>query len=40
MALRVKSAIEAQLTELAGLSIDVLVEQRQQRLLSYGEFEG
>lgn len=40
MALRVKSAIEVQLTELERLSIDVLVEQRQQRLLSYGEFEG
>lgn len=40
MALRVKSAIEVQLTELERLPIDVLVEQRQQRLLSYGEFEG
>ena len=40
MAQRVKSAIEAQLTELERLSIDVLVEQCQQRLLSYGEFEG
>jgi acetyl-CoA carboxylase carboxyl transferase subunit alpha len=40
MAQRVKTAIELQLTELERLSPEVLVEQRQQRLLSYGEFDG
>jgi len=35
----VKNAIEAKLNELKNVSMDELVEQRQQRLLSYGEFE-
>jgi acetyl-CoA carboxylase carboxyl transferase subunit alpha len=37
---RVKDAIEVKLRELESLSTDDLVAQRQQRLLSYGEFEG
>lgn len=40
MATRVKNAIEEKLTELEALSVEDLVEQRQQRLLSYGAFEG
>ncbi len=40
MATRVQNAIEEKLTELEALSIDDLIEQRQQRLLSYGAFEG
>lgn len=36
---RVRDAIEAKLTELEKLPIDTLIEQRQQRLLGYGEFE-
>ena len=36
---RVRDSIEAKLTELEKLPIDTLIEQRQQRLLSYGEFE-
>jgi acetyl-CoA carboxylase carboxyl transferase subunit alpha len=36
---RVRDAIEAKLTELEKLPIDTLIEQRQQRLFSYGEFE-
>jgi len=39
MAERVKDAIELKLTELESLSIEDLVAQRQQRMLSYGEFE-
>jgi len=40
MAQRVRDAIEAKLNKLDNLPLDTLVEQRQQRLLSYGEFEG
>ncbi len=40
MASRVQNAIEEKLTELEQLSAEDLIEQRQQRLLSYGEFEG
>ncbi|MFW5450107.1 MAG: acetyl-CoA carboxylase carboxyltransferase subunit alpha [Methylophagaceae bacterium] len=36
---RVKNAIDAKLTALEKLPLDTLVEQRQKRLLSYGEFE-
>ncbi|RKZ90422.1 MAG: acetyl-CoA carboxylase carboxyl transferase subunit alpha [Gammaproteobacteria bacterium] len=36
---RVRDALEKKLTELEALPIDTLVEQRQQRLLGYGEFE-
>lgn len=36
---RVRDAIEAKLMELEKLPIDTLIEQRQQRLLGYGEFE-
>ncbi len=39
MAQRVRDAIEAKLNKLDNLPLDKLVEQRQQRLLSYGEFE-
>ncbi|MCX4187813.1 acetyl-CoA carboxylase carboxyl transferase subunit alpha [Methylophaga sp. OBS4] len=39
-AARVKNAIEAKIKELESLSSDNLVKRRQQRLLSYGEFEG
>jgi len=37
---RVRDSIEAKLIKLDNLPLDTLVEQRQQRLLSYGEFEG
>jgi len=40
MAERVRKAIDAKLTELEAMPVDALVERRQQRLLSYGEFEG
>jgi len=40
MAERVKDAIELKLRELEELSIEELVENRQERLLGYGEFEG
>ncbi|MDC9725744.1 MAG: acetyl-CoA carboxylase carboxyltransferase subunit alpha [Gammaproteobacteria bacterium] len=40
MAEKVRNAIEAKLKKLDNLPLDTLVEQRQQRLLSYGEFEG
>lgn len=40
MAERVRDAIEVKLRELEGLSIEHLIEQRQARLLSYGQFEG
>lgn len=40
MAERVKDALEVKLRELETMPIDSLVEQRQARLLSYGEFEG
>lgn len=40
MAARLANAIDEKLTELTELSAEALVEQRQQRLLSYGEFEG
>ena len=36
---RVRDAIDKKLTELEALPIDTLIEQRQQRLLGYGEFE-
>jgi len=36
----VKDAIEVKLAELEQLPIDTLIEQRQQKLLAYGEFEG
>jgi len=40
MAQRVRDAIEAKLNKLDNLPLETLVEQRQTRLLSYGEFEG
>ena len=40
MAENVKKAIEAKIKELEAVSIDNLIKRRQQRLLSYGEFEG
>jgi len=40
IAQRVRDAIEAKLNKLENLPLETLVEQRQQRLLSYGEFEG
>jgi acetyl-CoA carboxylase carboxyl transferase subunit alpha len=40
MAQRVKSAIEARLSDLERLSMEDLLMQRQARLLGYGEFEG
>jgi acetyl-CoA carboxylase carboxyl transferase subunit alpha len=40
MAARLANAIDEKLTELTELSAEALVEQRQQRLLNYGEFEG
>jgi len=40
MASRVQNALEEKLTELEQLSIDELIDQRQERLLSYGAFEG
>jgi len=40
MAERIKDAIELKLRDLESLSIEQLVAQRQERLLSYGEFEG
>jgi len=39
MAQKVRDAIEAKLNKLDNLPLDTLVEQRQTRLLSYGEFE-
>ena len=39
MARRVKVAIEKKLVDFDGISIDALIEHRQKRLLSYGEFE-
>ena len=36
---RVKNAIDAKLTELEALPLETLIEQRQQRLLGYGEYE-
>jgi len=36
---RVKDALQVKLTELKKLPMDTLIEQRQQRLLNYGEFE-
>jgi len=40
MAQRIKYEIENKLIELEGISIEGLIEHRQKRLLSYGEFEG
>lgn len=40
MALRVRKAIEAKLKELESVSHEKLIKRRQQRILSYGEFEG
>jgi acetyl-CoA carboxylase carboxyl transferase subunit alpha len=40
MALRVKKAIDDKLTELDNIAPENLIKRRQQRLLSYGEFEG
>ena len=40
MALRIKVAIEKKLADFDNISIDGLIEHRQKRLLSYGEFEG
>jgi acetyl-CoA carboxylase carboxyl transferase subunit alpha len=40
MATRVKDAIELQLRELESLPTETLVQQRQARLLSFGEFDG
>ncbi|MFT7414231.1 MAG: acetyl-CoA carboxylase carboxyl transferase subunit alpha [Methylophagaceae bacterium] len=40
MAERVRDALEVKLRELETMPIESLVEQRQTRLLSYGEFEG
>ncbi|EEF79133.1 acetyl-CoA carboxylase carboxyltransferase subunit alpha [Methylophaga thiooxydans] len=40
MAENVKKAIEAKIKELEAVSSDNLIKRRQQRLLSYGEFEG
>lgn len=40
MAANVKKAIEAKIKELEAVSSDNLIKRRQQRLLSYGEFEG
>lgn len=40
MAERVRDALEVKLRELETLPIEDLIEQRQARLLSYGEFEG
>jgi len=40
MAQRVKDKIEAKLVELEAISLDGLIEHRQKRLLSYGQFEG
>jgi len=40
MAERIKDAIEVQLRELDTLSVEDLVNRRQERLLNYGEFEG
>ncbi len=39
MARRVKVAIEKKLVDFDSISIDALIEHRQKRLLSYGEFE-
>jgi acetyl-CoA carboxylase carboxyl transferase subunit alpha len=39
MAQRVKDAIDAKLAEFDNISIEGLIEHRQKRLLSYGEFE-
>lgn len=36
---RLKDSIESQLQTLEGMPIETLIEQRQQRLLSYGKFE-
>jgi acetyl-CoA carboxylase carboxyl transferase subunit alpha len=40
MAARVRKSIETKIKELESVSHDNLVKRRQQRLLSYGEFEG
>jgi acetyl-CoA carboxylase carboxyl transferase subunit alpha len=40
MASRVKKSIEAKLKELETVSADKLIQRRQERILSYGEFEG
>lgn len=40
MAANVKKAIEAKIKELESVSSENLIKRRQQRLLSYGEFEG
>jgi acetyl-CoA carboxylase carboxyl transferase subunit alpha len=40
MAERIRDAIEVRLRELENMPIAKLVERRQERLLSYGEFEG
>ncbi|MDF1587987.1 MAG: acetyl-CoA carboxylase carboxyltransferase subunit alpha [Gammaproteobacteria bacterium] len=40
MAERVRDAIEMKLRELEAMPIDALIENRLQRLLNYGEFEG
>jgi acetyl-CoA carboxylase carboxyl transferase subunit alpha len=40
MAERIRDAIEVRLRELENMPITKLVERRQERLLSYGEFEG
>lgn len=39
-ALRIRKSLEAKIKELESLPHDDLIKQRQQRLLSYGEFEG
>jgi acetyl-CoA carboxylase carboxyl transferase subunit alpha len=40
MASRVRKSIEAKLKELESVSADKLIQRRQKRILSYGEFEG
>jgi acetyl-CoA carboxylase carboxyl transferase subunit alpha len=40
MAARIRKSIEAKIKELASVSHDNLIKRRQQRILSYGEFEG
>jgi acetyl-CoA carboxylase carboxyl transferase subunit alpha len=40
MAARVRKSIEAKIKELEAVSHDNLIKRRQQRILSYGEFEG
>ncbi len=40
MAARIRKSIEAKIKELEAVSHDNLIKRRQQRILSYGEFEG